>query len=235
MSRLSWVPPSGKTFCASANSSADFLWRISISSAIVARRVCAIFGLLHLARSAPFYPLRESGTRGADRAHSDQMLSVLAALVAGGAATGAAALAYATLVEPFWLQIRRVELGLRCLPRQLDGLTILHLSDMHAHASDPAGQVLIRRAARLPADLVCLTGDYGDIPEHAHLAVAALDGARGRLGTFAVLGNHDRDATPEREPHVFSDDVGFAVGAALEAGGVSVLYNEAVALDVGGA
>jgi uncharacterized protein len=162
------------------------------------------------------------------------MLSALAALAAGGAATGAAALAYATLVEPYWFQVRRVELALRCLPRRLDGLTILHLSDLHVHASDPAGQVVVRRAARLPADVVCLTGDYGDVPDHAHLAAPLLAAARGRLGTFAVLGNHDRDATPERQPHLFSDDVGFAVGAMLEARGISVLYNQAVALDVDG-
>src|SRR3712207_6402099 len=102
------------------------------------------------------------------------MLSVLAALAAAGGATGLAALAYATLVEPYWLQVRRVELALRCLPGRLDGLTILHLSDMHVHARDPAGQVLIRRAAEVPADLVCLTGDYGDVPGHAHLAVPLL-------------------------------------------------------------
>jgi predicted MPP superfamily phosphohydrolase len=162
------------------------------------------------------------------------MLPVLAALAASGAATGAAAFAYATLVEPYWLQIRRVELGLRRLPRRLDGLTVLHLSDLHVHASDPAGQVVVRRAARVSADIVCLTGDYGDIPSHAHLAAPLLDPARGRLGTFAVLGNHDRDATPERQPHVFSDDVGFAVGAALEARGISVLYNQAVPLEIDG-
>ena len=162
------------------------------------------------------------------------MLSALAALVAGGAATGAAALAYATLVEPYWLQLRRVELALRCLPRRLDGLTILHLSDLHVHASDPLGQAVVRRAARVPADLVCLTGDYGDVPAHAPLAAPLLQSARGRLGSFAVLGNHDRVATPNPPPHLFADDVGFAVGATLEAGGISVLYNQAVALEVDG-
>jgi uncharacterized protein len=162
------------------------------------------------------------------------MLPALAALVAGGAATGAAALAYATLVEPYWFQLRRVELGLRCLPRRLDGLTILHLSDLHVHANDPAGQVVVRRAARVPADIVCLTGDYGDVPAHAQLAAPLVDAARGRLGTFAVLGNHDRVATPNPPPHRFDDDVGFAVGALFEARGISVLYNQAVDLVVDG-
>ena len=62
-------------------------------------------------------------------------------------------MAYATLIEPYWFQVRRVELRLRCWPRRLDGLTILHLSDLHVHARDPGGQVLVRRAARLPADI----------------------------------------------------------------------------------
>jgi predicted MPP superfamily phosphohydrolase len=50
-----------------------------------------------------------------------------------------------------------------------------------------------------------------------------------------VLGNHDYDATPYQTPHRFSNDVGFAVGATMEARGIEVLYNESVALTIEGA
>ena len=162
------------------------------------------------------------------------MLPAIAALGAAAGATGAALLAYATKVEPYWLQVRRIELGLRCLPRALDGLTVLHLSDTHVHERDRGDRVVVKRASRIEADLVCMTGDYGDIPEHAPQAAELLATARGRLGTYAVLGNHDYDATPHEHPHRFADDVGWAVGAALEAQGATVLYNQAVALEVGG-
>lgn len=161
------------------------------------------------------------------------MLPLLLAAAGLAAATGAAALAYATQVEPFWLRIRRVDLALRGLHPDLDGLTILHLSDVHARPGDRGGHALVARASRIAADVVCLTGDYGDVPPHAPLAADLLLRARGRLGTFAVLGNHDYDATPHRQPHRFDDDVGVAVGAALEADGVALLRNESVCLRVG--
>jgi hypothetical protein len=161
------------------------------------------------------------------------VLPLLLSAAGVAAASGAAALAYATQVEPFWLRTRRIELVLCGLHEDLDGLTILHLSDIHAKPGDRRGAVNVRRASRIEADVVCITGDFGDIPPHAPLAADLLACARGRLGTFAVLGNHDYDATPYRRPHRFDDDVGFAVGAALEADGVMVLQNESVSIPVG--
>jgi predicted MPP superfamily phosphohydrolase len=160
---------------------------------------------------------------------------LLGSLAAAGAATAAATLAYATQVEPFWLQFRRVELRLRCWPRALDGLTVLHLSDLHVQPGDRCGQAVVSRAGRVEADLVCLTGDFGDLPRYSPRAAELLEHARGRLGTFAVLGNHDYyEGTTKHSTHRYSDDVGFAVGAALEATGITVLYNESIRIDVNG-
>src|SRR5207248_1691433 len=151
-----------------------------------------------------------------------QMRWLLGSIAAAGAATAAATLAYATRVEPFWLQIRRVELQLRCWPRALDGLTVLHLSDLHVQSGDRYGQGVVTRAARIEADIVCLTGDFGDMPRDAPRAARLIDAARGRLGTFAVLGNHDYyEGTTKHSYHRFSDDTGFAVGATLEARGIT--------------
>lgn len=161
---------------------------------------------------------------------------MLAAFALATVGTGAALLAYATQVEPYWLRIRRIELELRCLPRELDGLTVLHLSDFHVHERHPEGENLLRVASRIEADVVCMTGDYGDVPLHAPEAAALLQAARGRLGTFAVLGNHDYNLTGHKRPHRFHDDVGLGVAAALEArGAISVLRNRAAPIRVGDA
>ena len=152
------------------------------------------------------------------------------------AGLGAGALLYATRVEPTWLDVRELTLHLRGWPRALDGLTLLHLSDVHAKPGDERGHDLVRAAASLEADLVCLTGDYGDRPRWAPIAADLLRTARGRLGTFAVLGNHDYDARPRNVewPVRFSDDVASRVGYLLEVEGITLLRNESARLCVNG-
>jgi predicted MPP superfamily phosphohydrolase len=154
--------------------------------------------------------------------------------VAALAGSAAAALAYATQIEPYWLQVVRRDLRLPGLPAALDGLTVLHLSDMHVRPGDRRGHHVVAQAARLGADVLALTGDYGDVPAFGPLAAHLLAPARGRLGTFAVLGNHDGDVVPHVSPHRFSRDTSNRVGALLEANGVAVLVDENVRLDVRG-
>ena len=156
------------------------------------------------------------------------------ALGAGLAATAWAAFLYARQLEPFWPRLRRVALELRDLPAALDGLTILHVTDPHVKPRDPLGQLLIRRLASVEADLVCMTGDYGEIPLYAARAAEALAGVRGRLGTYAVLGNHDYYTCDGRRPSRFLESTARGVAARLEARGIPVLRNEAVRLEVGG-
>ena len=155
-------------------------------------------------------------------------------LVAALAGTGAAAVVYATRVEPYWLQVVRRDLPLRGLPKALDGLTVLHLSDFHSRPGDRRGHQLVAAAARLGADVVALTGDYGDVPAFAGEAAELLRPLRGRLGTFAVLGNHDSDVSPHVSPRRFSRETSNRVGALLEANGATVLVDENARLDAAG-
>src|SRR5581483_10102398 len=46
--------------------------------------------------------------------------------------------AYAYFVEPTWLRIRRLVVPLPTLPLGLDGIRIVHLSDLHAGSEVPA-------------------------------------------------------------------------------------------------
>lgn len=131
-------------------------------------------------------------------------------LAAAGLATGSLALAAdASLVETQRPEVEHIDVALRRLPSELDGLTIAQLSDLH-YRSDFSADIIeaaVKRVNELTADIVVLTGDYITIPEFnghkAHHAralagaepCAALLGAlRAAHGVFAVLGNHDEHA-----------------------------------------
>lgn len=77
---------------------------------------------------------------------------------------------------------------------------IAHLSDFHVNDRVPADYYLgaMERASRAQPDLVFITGDFLTELRFAHLLPDILRAARSRLGVFAILGNHDYWADPER-------------------------------------
>jgi predicted MPP superfamily phosphohydrolase len=72
-------------------------------------------------------------------------------------------------------------------------LRIAHVSDFHANHRLPAAyyESVMRRVAETEPDFVFLTGDFVSKRELVPLLGQFLSPARGRLGTIAVLGNHD--------------------------------------------
>ncbi len=79
------------------------------------------------------------------------------------------------------------------LPAAWEGLTILHLSDLHFIGSPDKAfyrHVLDRCAAWEP-DLVAMTGDVVDSDLHRRWIVPLLGRLRWRIAAFAILGNHD--------------------------------------------
>jgi uncharacterized protein len=151
--------------------------------------------------------------------------------VAGLVLAVAGVLAYwAVVVEPDRLVVERVTVALPAWPPELDGLTVVAVSDIHAgspHLDAAKLERLVETVNATRPDLVVLLGDYviQDVvggrfmpPEEA---AAVLGGLRARLGVAAVLGNHDWWLDGRR------------VRAALEARGIPVLENQVMA--VGGA
>ena len=142
-------------------------------------------------------------------------------------AAAAALAAWALLVEPRRVVVRRVTLDLPRWPARWDGFRIVLLSDLHAGVP-PVGVARVERvvalAQRERPDLVALLGDYVDagtqigqalVPE----AVAArLGRLRAPLGAVAVLGNHDWGTHGKR------------IIDALRDAGIRVLENDAVAV-----
>jgi uncharacterized protein len=159
-----------------------------------------------------------------------------------GAALAAGAAAYAAWIEPTRVQVNRLRVAVRGLPRAFDGLTIAQLSDLHRSHEVSSAYLnhCVDLANALEPDLIALTGDYltyvwdriwlewailGDrqsAPDFLRDVAACVGRARARYGVFACLGNHDRwyDAT--------------AVAGALRGAGVTVLRNEHAAVRIGG-
>lgn len=79
------------------------------------------------------------------------------------------------------------------LPGPLDGLRILHLTDLHLTPaySDRFFEAMLAQAEGFEADLVAFTGDLVDDEEMLDRVGPLLSRFRGRLGQYAVLGNHD--------------------------------------------
>jgi predicted MPP superfamily phosphohydrolase len=101
------------------------------------------------------------------------------------------------------LRLRKCECEVRLagLPRSLDGLTLLHLSDFHCAPCYTRRffEAVADEAAGCDADLVLFTGDLIDHDSTVSWIVPVLSRLRGRLGSFAILGNHDYwQPQPER-------------------------------------
>jgi len=92
-------------------------------------------------------------------------------------------------------QLTRRTLWFPDLPPGLDGLTLLHLSDLHAgvHLGEDKMQEIVAQANALRPDLIVQTGDMIDIsPSYIPAYVRAFRELRPPLGVVTVLGNHDR-------------------------------------------
>jgi predicted MPP superfamily phosphohydrolase len=148
-----------------------------------------------------------------------RILSILIALAALVAAWG-----YGTAVSvPV---VREARLDLPGWPRGVPPVKAVLISDIHVIGPDMPPERLHRIVAQINAlkpDVVLIAGDLiSDKRTSTHHysmaeAISPLAGLRPRLGSFAVLGNHDhwRNASEARQ--------------ALKAAGVRLLDNEAAA------
>lgn len=124
-------------------------------------------------------------------------------------------------------QVEFSERTLSCprLPAAWDGLTILHLSDLHFCGSPDLifyKWVMDRCRAWGETDLIAITGDFVDTDYHHRWIAPVLGRLRCRTAALAVLGNHDL----WNEPHL--------VRRRLRRLGVHVLENRWEELEVRG-
>lgn len=139
-------------------------------------------------------------------------------LVLGGAVTGA-------MRQIHHFRIREVELPLAQLPRELHGITLAQVSDIHIGRFTRAGMLpaIADATNALRADLVLLTGDLIDLTMSD--LPAGLDFVRRldpRFGLYMIEGNHD----------LIEDPRGFE--ATVRRSGIPLLLDESATVRVRG-
>lgn len=155
-------------------------------------------------------------------------LSLFGKALPAGAFAAAGAGTYSIALEPSWIETHVLDLPTRGLPRALDGLRVVQLSDIHR--SDIVSAAFVREAVdlalSLEPELLLLTGDFitGDARAFDWLATELKDlGAA--APAFGVPGNHD---TARYYPWALANlpDGGSRLVSALDHAGIDVLRNE---------
>jgi hypothetical protein len=118
------------------------------------------------------------------------------------------------------LTVESITVEIAGLPETLQGCKIVQLSDLHFDGVRLAEAMLMEAIAltnQFQPDLVALTGDLvTDDPQPIYDLGLRLKQIKSRLGTFAVLGNHD----------IFFPESQRIVSHALRTAGIHVLWNE---------
>ncbi len=90
--------------------------------------------------------------------------------------------------------VREVEIAVRHLPPELDGIRLAHLSDLHLSQtfSRPWAEALVARVNAARPDIILLTGDLMDgSPAQRAEDIQPLAGLRAPLGVWGCAGNHE--------------------------------------------
>jgi predicted MPP superfamily phosphohydrolase len=95
--------------------------------------------------------------------------------------------------QVFQVEFSECTFALPRLPAAWDGLSILHLTDLH-FCGTPDREFyaeVLNRCRDWEPDLVAVTGDIVDSDDHHRWIVPLLGRLRWRVAAFAILGNHD--------------------------------------------
>lgn len=121
----------------------------------------------------------------------------------------------------FWearnIEITRIEIPLRHLPPDLDGLSIVQISDVHYGMLQENGRLsdIVSQVNGLHPDLVVITGDLVDeAVSHMEEMKVPLANLKSRLGVMAIMGNHEFFAGVDRAETI------------MRRAGIQVLRNE---------
>lgn len=128
----------------------------------------------------------------------------------------------------FWearnIEVTRVEIPLRHLPPDLDGLAIVQISDVHYGMLQENGRLsdIVKRVNDLQPDLVVITGDLVDeAVSHMEEMAVPLANLKSRLGVIGIMGNHEFFAGADRAERI------------MRQAGIQLLRNESVVLSGG--
>lgn len=147
-------------------------------------------------------------------------------LKVGAIGSAAAILAgtYAYTIEPWWVEYTSVRMPIKNLPSDLHGKTIMQISDIHVGNRFDYQHIIdaFAHAESLQPDIVVYTGDYvtyDNAEQKTQLQKVMQHAPLGRLGSVAILGNHDYGRNWAEKS--VADDI----SAILESAKVKILRN----------
>lgn len=137
---------------------------------------------------------------------------------------------YGWQIEPFWVEHVKVNMPIPNLPEHLAGKKLIQISDIHIGNRFDYNYIIsaLQEAQKLNPDFVVYTGDfisYHNSKQFNQLNEVAQHFTKGKLGTLAILGNHDYGVN-YKEWNVAQN-----VSDILSNNGVTVLRNEKQELD----
>ena len=151
--------------------------------------------------------------------------------IAGLTGAGLLSALYAWQVEPFWLEFVRVKMPVKNLPDNLQGKTLMQISDIHIGKRFDYHFVInsFKKAAEFNPDFVVYTGDYvstyKDEVMYKELDEVLSHIVKGKLGTIGILGNHDYGRNWSQ------NHVADTISSMLRNSGVNLLRNESVEIE----
>ena len=133
-------------------------------------------------------------------------------------------------MEPHWIQFVERPLPLRNLPGDLQGRVLVQLSDLHVGPRVDDAYLIrtLERVRALAPDFVVFSGDFISYEADwgtAHLERVLRHYPLGRLGTTAILGNHDYG------PGWAHPEIAAGVAGVAAAAGITVLRNASTIQD----
>ena len=128
------------------------------------------------------------------------------------------------------LQTTVTEVELSGLPAEFDGLRIVHLSDFHGYEFGEDNSKILEQVAEQKPDLIVLTGDLVDHRSQITMVSPLAKGLTAIAPTYYVTGNHEWSVEWSGEKNFVR-----TLKTVLTECGVTVLSNEYVLLEAGGA
>lgn len=137
---------------------------------------------------------------------------------------------YAWQIEPFWLEFVRKKMPIQNLPDELEGKTLMQISDIHVGKRFDHRYIIesFGKAQELAPDFVVYTGDYvsthNNEVQYRELKEVLAQIVKGKLGTVGILGNHDYGKNWSQA------GVADNISELLDRSGVRMLRNEQIKL-----
>ena len=103
---------------------------------------------------------------------------------------------YSWQIEPFWLEFVKIRMGIINLPENLEGKSIMQISDLHIGNRFDRQYLIdaLEKSKAYDPDFVVYTGDfisYESNEQFDQLENVLQHAPKGNFGSIGILGNHD--------------------------------------------